>query len=370
MSKPIKVLVISNYDDNYNAVRPEGELFIGLQQAGVEVEVMTFGHAPYAARFREAGIRVIDFHPIRKFDRVAVQLIRDELVEGQHDIMHLFNNRAIITGLQAAWNLPVKVVTYRGYTGNIHWYDPSCYLTHLNPRVDKITCLADSIKELFHRQLFFKKSKAVTVNKGHRLSWYEGVQAADLSEFKLPPNAVTASIVANARKMKGIPYLMEATKLLPPDAPIHFLLIGRNMDAPEVMKILETSPYKDRVHFPGFRRDVLELVKACDFSILPSIFGEATPKGALEAMFLGNPTIITSIAGNRGMAIDGETGLVVPPRDPAALAKAIEKLAFDASLRAEMGKKGQAHIASFLSVERSVKEMKKVYEGLVADRQE
>lgn len=366
MEKALKVLVISNYDDNYNAVRPEGEIFIGLKKAGVEVDVMTFGHAPFVARFREAGIRVIDFHPEKKFDRVAVRLIRDELLKGGHDILHLFNNPAIITGLQAAWNLPVKVVTYRGYTGNIHWYDPTCYLTHLNPRVDKITCLADSIKELFQSQPFFKKEKAVTVNKGHRLSWYEEVKAADLSEFNLPPNAITASIVANARKMKGIPYLMEATKLLPVDAPIHFILVGRNMDAPEVLEILKTSPYQDRVHFPGFRRDVLEIVRACDFSILPSIFGEATPKGALEAMFLGNPTIITSIPGNRGMAIDGETGFVVPPRDPAALAKAIEKLAFDAELRKDMGKKGQKHIADFLSVERSVREMKKVYEDLVA----
>ncbi|MEZ5038245.1 MAG: glycosyltransferase family 4 protein [Saprospiraceae bacterium] len=365
MEKPIKVLVISNYDDNFNAVRPEGEIFIGLKKAGLEVEVMTYGSTPFAARFREAGIRVIDFHPQKKIDGVAIKLIRETLEAGQHDILHLFNNKAIINGIIAAWRLPVKVVTYRGYTGNIHWYDPTCYLTHLNPRVDKITCLADSVKELFQRQLFFKKEKAVTVNKGHRLAWYEGVEAADLSEFNLPPNAVTASIVANARKMKGIPYLMEATKHLPEDAPIHFFLIGRNMDVPEVRKILATSPYKDRVHFPGFRRDVLQLVKACDFSILPSIFGEATPKGALEAFFLGNPTIITSIPGNRGMAIDGETGLVVPPRDHIALAKAIEKLAFNPALRQEMGKKGQAHIASFLSVERSVSEMKKVYEGLL-----
>lgn len=365
MSRPIKVLVISNYDDNYNAVRPEGEIFIGLKKAGVEVEVMTFGSTPFADRFREAGIRVIDFHPQKKFDRVAISIIRETLETGKHDILHLFNNPAIVTGIIAAWSLPVKVVTYRGYTGNIRWYDPTCYLTHLNPRVDKITCLADSVKELFQQQLFFKKEKAVTVNKGHRLEWYEGVKAADLSEFNLPPDAVTASIVANARRMKGIPYLMEATKHLPVDAPIHFLLIGRNMDAPKVMKILASSPYKDRVHFPGFRRDVLQLVKACDFSILPSIFGEATPKGALEAMFLGNPTIITSIPGNRGMAIDGETGLVVPPRDPIALARAIEKLAFDPELRKSMGKKGQKHISNFLSVERSVKEMKKVYEDLL-----
>lgn len=156
----IKVLVISSYEDVFNAVRPEGEIFIGLQKMGeVEIEVMTQGHTEYAQRFREAGIKVIDFQPKKKFDKTTVQFIRQILIEGKHQILHLFNNKAIVNGIRAAWDLPVKVVTYRGYLGNMEWYNPASYLTHLNPRIDKITAVSDAIRDDLRRQRWWSSRK-------------------------------------------------------------------------------------------------------------------------------------------------------------------------------------------------------------------
>ncbi len=361
----IRVLVVSNYDDNYNAVRPEGELFIGLQQAGLDVHVMTFGHTPFAERFREAGIRVIDFHPAKKFDQRAQQLIRQEMIDHDRQILHLFNNKAIINGIKAVRDLPVKVLTYRGYTGNIHWWDPTNYLTHLNPRIDAISCVSDAVKEVFERQLFFPAGKAVTISKGHNPAWYANVETGDLSEFDLPTDAIVVSVVANARRMKGIPYLLQAMKELSLDLPLYFLFIGRGLDNAVTIKELERINWRSRAIFAGFRRDVLELVKACDLSVLPSVKGEGLSKVLLESLFLGRPTIMTDIAGNRGLAVSGETGLVVPARDPYALAKAITSLAENADLRQEMGAAGKNYISEHYTVERSVGEMKALYEDLI-----
>ena len=361
----IRVLVVSNYDDNYNAVRPEGELFIGLQQTGVDVHVMTYGHTPFAERFRAAGIRVIDFHPGKKFDREAMERIRTEVTEHDRQIVHLFNNKAIINGIRAVRDLPVKILTYRGYTGNIHWWDPTNYLTHLNPRIDAITCVSDAVKEVFERQLFFPAHKAVTISKGHNPEWYAGVEAGDLSEFGFPDDAVVVSVVANARRMKGVPYLLKAMPLLPDDLPLYFLLIGRGLDSEPTLGELDRMGKRDRVAFAGFRKDVLELVKACDISLLPSIKGEGLSKVLLESLFLGRPTIMTDIAGNRGLAIDRQTGLIIPPRDPQAMASALVELAGDRGLRLRLGQAGRNYIAEHYTVERSVAEMKALYERLV-----
>jgi glycosyltransferase involved in cell wall biosynthesis len=358
----MRVLVISDYDDNYNAVRPEGELFIRLHQTGqAVVDIMTKGEAPFAARFREAGMRVIDYHPAKKFDRQAVARIRQELVLGQYDLLHLFNNKAIVNGIRAARGLAVKVLTYRGYTGNIHWWDPTAYLTHLHPRVARITCVSDAVKEVFEQQPFFPANKAVTVSKGHDASWYADVPATTLAEFDLPAGAVVVSVVANARSMKGIPYLLEALTLLPAASPAHFLLIGRGLEDPRTIKTLERSGQGRRVTFTGFRRDVLSLVKACDLSLLPSVKGEGLSKVLLESLFLGRPTIMTDIGGNRGLAIPGETALVVEPRNPAAMAEAIQQLVGSISLRATLGAAGRAYIETHYTVERSVAEMLAVY---------
>ena len=150
----LKVLVISNYRETVS-VRPEAELFIGLQHKGLEVTIMTYGDAEYTHKFKAAGIKVIDFHPEQKLNRKEIAFIRKELKRGAYDILHLFNSKAIINGLQAAKKLPVKVVLYRGYTGNIHWYDPTAYFKYLHPRVDAIFCIAKSIEDYIRRQSIF-----------------------------------------------------------------------------------------------------------------------------------------------------------------------------------------------------------------------
>ena len=132
---PIKVLAISDYRE-FHSVRPEAEIFIGLKKLGLDVHIMTYGDCEYAQRFRDAGIRVIDFHPQEKFNKDEQKFIRDTLVKEEYDIIHLFNSRAIIHGIRAAKGLKTKVVLYRGYSGNIHWYDPTAYLKFLHPRVE------------------------------------------------------------------------------------------------------------------------------------------------------------------------------------------------------------------------------------------
>ncbi len=131
----IKVLVVSDYSD-YHSTRPEASIFVGLAQLGFEVSVMTYKASGHTAAFEAVGIQVIDFHPEKKFDPSEIARLRQFMVQAEIDVVHLFNSVAIINGLQAAKDLAVKVVLYRGYTGNIHWYDPSAYFKFLHPRVD------------------------------------------------------------------------------------------------------------------------------------------------------------------------------------------------------------------------------------------
>lgn len=134
----MRVLFITSHRDALNSIRPEAEMFIGLAKAGVELTVMTQDDSVYAEPMRQAGIRLIGYHPARKLGPRAILRIRRELRRGAFDIVQMFNNKAIANGLLAAVGLPVKAITYRGQTGNISRRDPSCYLTHLSPRVDRI----------------------------------------------------------------------------------------------------------------------------------------------------------------------------------------------------------------------------------------
>ncbi|MEM6764832.1 MAG: glycosyltransferase family 4 protein [Bacteroidota bacterium] len=361
---PIKVLVISNYKPTIS-VRPEAEMFIGLKKKGVEVSVMTFKEATYNEKFQAADIRTIPFHPVKKFDQAEIDFIREELVKGEYHILHLFNSKAIINGIRAAKGLPVKVVLYRGYAGNVHWYDPTAYVKFLHPRVDKIVCVSQAVEDYFHKQLFFLKEKAITIIKGHDPKWYGDIQPMDVrKEFQLPSDAYVISCVANARPMKGIPYLVKSLAHLPENTPTYLLLIGNNMDSEDIKEVAQTLPDPDKVIYAGYRKDAIQIVAGSDVFVLPSIKGEGINKAVVEAMSVGIPPVVTNIAGNQGLVIDGESGAMVPSRSPAAIAEVLQSWYKQPSLRTQLGSQAQQHIRKNFHIQTSIDQTFSLYQSL------
>ena len=140
----MKVLWITSHGDTLNSIRPEAGIALGLARAGVEMHVTTQADSPYAEPMRQAGIRHVPLVPRKKFDGAAAKTIRAYCVEHGIEVLHLFSNKAIGTGLVAARGLPVKVVTHRGRTGNVRRWDPVARLTHLNPRIDRVVCVSEA----------------------------------------------------------------------------------------------------------------------------------------------------------------------------------------------------------------------------------
>ncbi len=359
-----RILVISNYRSKHTA-RPEAAIFFGLAKLGWDIHIMTWGDSSFVPQFVEAGITVVDFHPKKKFDRKESDFIRQYIIEHRIDIMHLFNSPATITGIRAAKGLDVKVVLYRGYTGNIHWWDPTAYFKYLHPRVDAIFCNSIGVKELLDRQLFFKKSKAVTINKGHDVAWYDYPPIDIRSELGISQDALLLVTVANNRRMKGVPYLLKAMSLLPQGLDIHLLLIGRDMDTKQNVGILKKGAYEANVHFLGFRQDVLNIEAACDVFVLPSITGESITKSVIEAMSLGVGAIISDIPGNVELVDHGVNGLVFPSKNSKALSEAILQVYNDRTLVKQFGEKSKERVATVLSNEQTVIKTKKLYEDLM-----
>ena len=363
----IKVLVISNYR-NFHSNRPEAEIFIGLVKLGFDITIMTYDDSEYAKRFKKAGIKVIDFHPERKFDRKEIAFIRQNIIENNYDIMQLYNSKSTVNGIQAAKGLPVKVVLYRGFAGHLDWYSPNAHFKHLHPRVDKIVCNSIGVEQVFQKKKFFDKSKPITINKGHRSEWYSSTKPADMSEFNLPEDAFILINVANNRRMKGIKYLVEAFNSLPEELPIYLFLVGRDMDNSINNKLLTSKINKAKVRFTGHRKDALSLVKSSDVFVLSSIKGESITKAVLEAMSIGTAPIITDIPGNTELVINNKNGLIVKRKNPQELKDAILKLYQNRDLVEEFGLKAKEHIDTVLSSETTIQKMKIFYESLVEEK--
>ena len=362
----VKVLVISKYTD-YHSTRPEASIFHGLAKLICKMFLMTLMDSKHAEEFEKSGITVIDYQPAKKFDRKESQYIRKFIIENDIDIVHLFNGKAIINGIRAARGLKVKVVLYRGYAGNINWWDPTAYLKFLHPRVDAIFCNSKGVEDYLRSKLICGKHKAVTINKGHDLHWYDNNPPTNLhKEFGIPEDAFVLINIANNRRMKGIPYLLEALNSLPEEANIHLLLVGRDMDTPENLAILKKGTKEERVHFTGFRNDVLNIVAASDVFVLPSIKGESITKSVIESMSLGTPAIISDIPGNVELVEDGKSGLVFPSKNSNALSVAILKLYNDRELCNRLGNNARKHIAENLSNIQTIEKTAQLYQQLLS----
>jgi len=352
-SQSNKLLVISNYG-SYHTVRPEAEVFIGLQKLGWDITVMTPEEGEYPAIFRENGIKTIPLVFTKKFDSKATNIIKAELEKHPYKALFLFNGKAIINGIKAAKNNPVKVIAYRGYEGNIKFYDPSAYVKFLHPRVDYIWCNSIGVEQYFHQNPFFKKNKTIVVNKGHRTEWYEETRSADLGTLGIPKDALTVVLVANDRKMKGVEYFIKTANYIPKEANIHFILIGGGLDKPAYKAIAAKGLNSEKIHFTGYRTDALQLVKAADIFALSSLFGESITKSVIEAMSLKTAPVITDIPGNVELLVEGKNGFIVPKANPKAMAEAILKLDKDRILLQQFKEQSYERINTFLNASKTI----------------
>jgi glycosyltransferase involved in cell wall biosynthesis len=362
--RKIKLLVISDYSHTVG-VRPEAEIILGLQRTGrYEITVMTGVNSEYARIFTEHQIRVIDFLPVKKISAEYIKKIRTELTKGQYHVLQLFNNRGMTNGLLAAIGVAVRVVVYRGYTGNISWADPTMYIKYLSPRVDRIICLVDAIRDIFRKHLLFNKDKAVTINKGHDVKWYSNVTPVTKKSLGVPDDSFLFVCAANARRMKGIKYLLKATYFIPENSNIHLMLVGRGMDVREFKNLIDNSQLKNNIHLLSYRSDVLPVVKSADAFVLASITGEAITKAVIEAMSMGICPLITDISGNKKLVVDGVSGRIVPPKNPRALASAMIELSENPERAKQFGLAAIEQIQKNLNVEDTIARYDELYHEL------
>jgi glycosyltransferase involved in cell wall biosynthesis len=304
--------------------------------------------SPYIESFRAAGIRVIAGGFRARFDRDAIGCLRSELGRVDYDIVHLLHNKPVSNGLRALAAFPKpRVIVYRGIVGNVSVWSPLSWLRYLHPRIDRVVCVAEAVRQYFVRQRapWYRPSpeRFVTIHKGHEVSWYETVPA-DLRQYDLPPGAFVVGCVTNLRPRKGVRVLVEAFALLPQDLPILVLLVG-NMDSRRLDRVVGSNPNAARIRRLGFQRSAPAIIAACDVSVLPTLRREGLPKTVIEAMAAGVPPIVTDVGGSPELVEHGRSGLVVPPGDARALADAILTLYHDPALRERMGDAARQRLA-------------------------
>jgi glycosyltransferase involved in cell wall biosynthesis len=178
--------------------------------------------------------------------------------------------------------------------------------------------------------------------------------------------APVVGLVANIRGSKGHNVFLEAARAVLAGAPAaRFLIVGDGIGFDDVRRRVGTLGLENAVQMTGFRRDVPEVMAALDVLVLPSIRSEAASQVIPQALAVGTPVIATDVGGSSEVIRDQDTGRLVPPGDPAALAAAIlDCLSHPEHARA-MALRGQALVRARHSLDASMARTTAVYEEVL-----
>ena len=235
----------------------------------------------------------------------------------------------------------------------------------LSPLVDRYIAVSRDLARRLSRTLGFPESKLTVVPNGVSLESFQGSRDPVLRrELDLGTDRPVVLTVARLDAAKGIAHLLEAASRVPEAL---FVVAGDGPLRGDLERQAREAGLGDRVRFLGQRWDVPALLHAADLFVLPSL-SEGLPLTVLEAMAAGAPVVATAAGGTAEAVVHGETGLLVPPADPAALAGAVRTLLADRERALEMAAAARARVRERFSAETMVKGITGIYEDLLSAR--
>ncbi len=167
--------------------------------------------------------------------------------------------------------------------------------------------------------------------------------------------------VSRLHRQKGLKYLLRAVPLIREEVPaVKVVVAGGGPLESRLTSEVRRLRIGESVALLGERKDVREVLAAADVFVLPSLW-EGLPYVLIEAAALGKPIVATDIDGVREVVRSGETGVLVPPRDPGRLAAALILLLRDQDLAGKLGERARRDIPPAFSLERMIRETETLY---------
>jgi glycosyltransferase involved in cell wall biosynthesis len=187
-----------------------------------------------------------------------------------------------------------------------------------------------------------------------------------LAEFGWAEGDPVVGILAELSPIKDHATFLRAARIVIDQMPrARFLVIGDGACRPQLEALCAELRIRSNVHFAGVRHDVARLLRAIDVFTLSSVTVECFSIALLEAMACARPAVCTAVGGIPEIINDGETGYLVPPKDPQQLAIRLVDLLSNPQTARRMGRAGRDRVETEFSLDRSVEAAQQAIEDVV-----
>lgn len=348
----------------------EGALVQRLRAEGIQVHII-----PYPRRLRH----------IREGWQRVLQ-IKNVLCALKTDVVHCHLTPANLWGRTAAWlaRVPVRVTQW---PGPLPLELPIPLMLELATVWMDTAIIAASVatQRIFERYWHTRK-KIHLIYYGFPVQPFDpGVSGEEVRrEFGIGMDTPLVGMVAymypplGEMKFGGIGIkgheilLRAAPEILKTNPDVRFLIVGDELIPgtaqtykPQLLKLARDLQLESRVIFTGRRTDIPKIIAALDCVVVPSI--SENVGGAVEPLLMTKPVVASRVGGLPDVVIDGETGFLVPPRDPIMLADAILRmLSLTHEQRLHMGERGRAIVINLFDIATTIRQQEDLYYQLLA----
>ena len=345
---------------------PEGDLFVRAKQNNVEIIIV-----PQLVR------------EIRPFnDIIALIKLYFLIRKNRFDIVHTHSSKAGIIGRVAAHWAGTPIVVHTLHSLVYHEYQNkliNIFYIFLKKIVakytDKFISVADFISKKAVESGIAEFGKFVTIRSGMELEKFSDAATSGLGlrvreKLNIAPDVLVIGKVGRLFHLKGHEYVIEAAPAVIRVFPyVKFLFVGNGILQEELKGRAKALGVLDSFIFAGLvdREDVAGYITAMDIVVHTSL-REGLARVIPQAMAMAKPVISFDLDGSGEVVINGKTGILVPPKDPGALADAMIKLLTDAAMRSAMGKSARELLSSEFRVEDMVEKINNLYKQLLGEK--
>jgi glycosyltransferase involved in cell wall biosynthesis len=351
----------------------EGHLLVlleGLRAAGLDAHLWILVEPgnpvqDYVDRAQACGIPVERLSIRRDLDPALWRQLVTRLRAAQPDVVHTHLFHADLYGITAARRAHVPYVVSSRHNDDRFRRRLPFRLLHrwLWRQTDAGIAISEAIRQFSIAVEGAPPDRIHTVHYGLDPAPIQTPPIARAA-LNLPDDALLVGSVCRLIEQKGLIYGLQGFARIADQFPAaHYVIAGDGLLRADLEAAAQSLDLAGRVHFLGWRSDAQAVLAALDLLLAPSVW-EGFGLVFLEAMALGVPILSTRVSAIPEVVVDGETGWLVPPRDPDAIAAALREALSDPALLRARGEQGrqrlQAHFTAQAMVERTIV----VYESL------
>lgn len=326
---------------------------------------------PQSAIAKRAQEAEIPFYPLRTHKMwlpVEVAKLTAWLIRNRIDVVNTHSsNDGWLAGL-AAW-LVRRPLLIRSRHIEVDY--PNRFLSGIAYRTlpHHVLTTSQRIANRLVEELALSPLRVTCISTGVDLTrFHRDLPGTLRRELGFPPGVVLVGMISVLRSWKGHGTFLDAAaellKNADPGRPLHFVIAGDGPGREELTGKIAQAPWKNHVTLLGHRGDVPNVLASLDVLVLPSFAHEGIPQIILQAQAMSRAVVATTVGGIPEVVEDGVTGLLVPPRNPKALAEKIETVLADPALRARLGETARAKIEKHHSLDAMGERLLALYEAL------